>query len=83
METTIKSEKLTNYSKSVKAVGRRKRVIILLENQLKSGVKNTYERIGNHFVEGMKGIGVNTQEPLSESDIKRINKELSILKSRI
>ena len=40
METTTESKKLsTNYSKSVKAVSRRKRVIKSLELQLKLGYK--------------------------------------------
>lgn len=54
-------------SMAVKLVERRKRVIARHEAQLKSGVKNTKEG----------------SVPLSDGDIKRINKELTILKARV
>lgn len=57
-----------NYSKQKAAVERRIRVIIRLENQLKSGVK------------AAKEVGF---EPLEAKDITRINKELEILKQRL
>ena len=73
------SKKLYKYNKTVKAKIRREKVIQRLENQLKSGVKHpsikrTREKL-NLKIEGL--------EPLTESDIKRINSELIILKERI
>jgi len=77
METTIKSEKLSNYSKSVKSVSRRKRVIERLESQLKLGTK-----IPKAPMLSKATIGVDP-EPLTEHDIKRINSELLTLKARV
>ena len=58
-----------NHSMQLKVVSRRKNVIARLENQLKVGLKT-------------KG-PVSTTVKLTENDIKRIEKEISILKSRI
>ena len=58
-----------NYSKSVAVRSRRERVIVMLEKQLKSGFKR------------LKGVDYDTF--LAESDVKRINKELETLKSRV
>lgn len=49
---------------------RRKGALERLEAQLKSGVKNTTQN------------GKTVPEPLTESDITRINKEIAILKQR-
>lgn len=51
----------------VKLRNRRKNALIRLEQQLKSGVKTVKFE----------------KQPLTESDIKRINKEIQILKSKI
>ena len=56
-----------NHSMLIAAKSRRKSVIERLELQLKSGVKSTKDGV----------------KPLSDSDIKRINQELSILKTRV
>lgn len=56
-----------NHSLQLSVVSRRKNVIVRLEAQLKSGVKNVKQSV----------------EKLTESDIKRINSEIAILKSRI
>lgn len=55
------------HSMLIAAKSRRKSVIERLELQLKSGVKSTKDGV----------------KPLSDSDIKRINQELSILKTRV
>ena len=64
-----------NYSKSVAAKSRRERVIVMLEKQLKSGVKT--KKIGDTTP------FVFSKIILTESDVKRINKELETLKSRV
>ena len=51
----------------VKLRNRRKNALIRLEQQLKSGVKTVKFE----------------KQPLTESDIKRINKEIQTLKSKI
>jgi hypothetical protein len=51
----------------VKLRNRRKNALIRLEQQLESGVKSVKFE----------------KQPLTESDIKRINKEILILKSKI
>ena len=51
----------------VKLRNRRKNALIRLEQQLESGVKTVKFE----------------KQPLTESDIKRINKEIQILKSKI
>lgn len=56
-----------NHAMLIAAKTRRKSVIERLELQLKSGVKSTKEGV----------------KPLSDSDIKRINQELSTLKTRV
>jgi len=56
-----------NHSLLLSVVSRRKSVITRLENQLKSGIKTTKD--GNRV--------------LSDSDIARINKEITVLKTRI
>ena len=48
---------------------RQRNVIVMLEKQLKSGVKTQKKT-------------TDVKVPLSDSDIKRINKELETLKSR-
>lgn len=59
-------------SKTVAKIDRRKRVIVILEKQLKLGTKRNYTpREGYEVV------------PLTDKDILRINKELETLKSRI
>lgn len=57
-----------NHSMQLSTIARRKNVIVRLEAQLKSGLKT-------------KG-PMDTTIKLSETDIKRINSELVILKSR-
>lgn len=56
-----------NWSKQIKVRHRRSNVIDRLNYQLKEGTKNTKEGT----------------VPLTEKDVKRINKELETLKSRI
>lgn len=58
-----------NYGKSVAQKSRRERVIVMLEKQLK--VKTKRNKVSQDF------------DPLTDSDVKRINKELDILKSRV
>lgn len=58
-----------NYSMQLSAVGRRKRVIERLENQLKQGFKSKGPNYDNIL--------------LSEQDRKRIQKEIETLKSRM
>jgi hypothetical protein len=60
-----------NYSRTVCKKNRRERVIAMLEKQLKNGKKR--EKV----IHGAKTI------PLTEKDIKRIEKEIDILKARI
>ena len=59
------------FNGTPKARTRRSGVIARLESQLKSGRKPSKE-------EGSKGMA-----ELNEADIKRINKEIDILKTRI
>lgn len=63
--------KLFNNSPLAKA--RRKRVISRLETQLISKIKENPEKL--------EGNDINI--PLTEADVKRINKELKTLKERI
>ena len=56
-----------NHSLQLSVVSRRKNVIVRLEKQLKSGVKETKQGV----------------MPLTDSDIKRINQELLTLKHRV
>ena len=78
METVQESKKLsTNYSKSVKSVSRRKRVISSLELQLKLGTKTPKAHLITKATVGVE------LEQLTEHDIKRINSELLTLKSRV
>ena len=58
-----------NHSMQLKVVSRRKSAIERLEKQLKMGFKSKGPNFDN--------------VKLTESDIKRINSEISILKSRI
>ena len=60
-----------NYSKTPPVQARRRNVIYRLQNQLLSGVKSK------------KVEGVDTTVNLSDRDIKRINKEILILKERV
>ena len=62
-----KSKNLRKINRQKQVVSRRERVIVRLEEQLKSKQKNTKEGV----VE------------LTEIDVKRINKELALLKERI
>ena len=55
------------YFDGVAVKARRKGVLLRLEAQLKSGVKNTKEG----------------EVPLTDQDIKRINKEMQTLKERL
>lgn len=57
-----------HFNGTPQARARRERVVKLLEAQLKSGIKN---------------YGGNPAEPLTDDDVKRINKELEIIKTRI
>lgn len=59
-----------NYGKTVNKTIRRKKVIDVLEHQLKTGVK-TQKKTSDVKV------------PLTEKDINRIKKEIKTLKSRI
>ena len=56
-----------NHSLQLSVISRRKNVIVRLEKQLKSGVKETRQGV----------------MPLTDSDIKRINQELLTLKHRV
>lgn len=60
---------------------KRKDVIERLENQLKSGVKPQKNKDILNILD--KTNGLFGYIPLTEHDIKRINKEIDILKSRI
>ena len=60
-----------NYGKTVAQRSRRERVIKKLEAQLKRGDKT--EKIGE----------TSHKVPLTDSNIKRINKELETLKARV
>lgn len=62
-----KEQSGVRFNKSAAAKERRKKVIVRLENQLVSGKKITK----NDTVE------------LTTNDVKRINKELTVLKERI
>lgn len=64
-------EKVVTYIKNKKTTQRRKKVLHRLEEQLKKGTK----------IE--KQSDVWNEVPLVETDIKRINKEIQIVKSRI
>ena len=57
----------------VKKKQRQANALKRLEKQLKSGVKTNQFKDGSGYLE----------IPLTESDIKRINKEVEILKSRV
>lgn len=67
------SKKLYNGLEAVKT--RRKAVITRLERQLAAGTKIVSKKAPN-------GVIVSSEE-LTESDIKRIKKELSVIKERI
>jgi methanogenic corrinoid protein MtbC1 len=67
------SKKLYNGLESAKT--RRKTVIERLDRQLAAGTKIVSKKVSN-------GVIVSSEE-LTESDIKRIKKELSIIKERI
>jgi hypothetical protein len=60
------------YNGTPKAIQRRKSVIERLEKQLKKGMRPP--KIGEQTISDV---------PLMDSDIERIKKELSILKTRI
>lgn len=62
------------WNKSSKSKQRRKSVIERLETQLKSGVKP---------IEAMRLSKDKSTQPLTDLDIKRINKEIETLKQRI
>lgn len=62
-------------SRTVEMISRRKRVITMLETQLKKTTKNA-----SVLLDGKK---IQTTVPLLEKDIVRIKKELEILKTRI
>lgn len=64
---------MKHVSMSSKDKQKRERVIKRLEAQLVKGTKTTNFRDGSGYLE----------EPLTESDIKRIKSEISILKTRI
>jgi hypothetical protein len=68
------SKKLYNGLEAVKT--RRKSVINRLETQLAAGIKIVSKKASN-------GARVIAEEELTESDVKRIKKELSVLKERI
>lgn len=64
-------------NKTVEKISRRKRVITMLEAQLKLGTKNVFvQRIDN----GTREISI---VPLTEKDVIRIKKELETLKASI
>lgn len=69
-----------NFNKKGNAIERRKRVIAYLKKQLKDGVKNATVTTTNW-------VGITSSKtaevPLTESDKKRIEKELSVLLTRI
>lgn len=75
LKTTEKKEKRTQYSMDTKTVEIRKRVIENLEKQLKSGKKPLKNEEGKTYLK--------KKTELTESDIKRISKELEILKTRV
>ena len=63
---------------TIKQKARNQRVIERLETQLKSGVKNRVNRD-----EKGKRVSMSVGVDLEVKDIDRINKEISILKTRI
>lgn len=65
----MKKRNGVNWSMTIPAKSRRQRVLPRLQNQLKAGVKPSKENPGEMI-------------PLTEKDIKRINKEVETLKSR-
>lgn len=68
------SKKISGVAgKTLPKIVRRKRVILILEAQLKKGTKTSKISL---TTDGEK-------VPLTDKDITRINKELEILKSRI
>jgi len=66
-----KKQNGVNYGKTVAQKSRRERVIAMLEKQLKSGKKRQKVVDGNKII------------PLTEKDVKRIEKEIETLKDRI
>jgi hypothetical protein len=69
----MKKSSGVNYSKTVAKRSRRERVINMLEEQLKFGKKPIKNQVGDE----------NGLTELTDKDIERIKKELSILKIRI
>jgi hypothetical protein len=67
-----------NWDRRFPAKQKRKGVIERLEKQLKDGVKNTTIMVGKKYPTKQSAT-----IPLTDSDIKRINKELEVLKTRI
>ena len=59
-----------NYGKTVTQQSRRRRALAMLEQQLKSGVKTEKKTFDKKV-------------PLTEKDVKRLNKEINILKDRL
>ena len=68
------SKKLYNGLEAVKT--RRRAVIDRLERQLAAGTKIVSKKASN-------GVRVIAEEELTESDVKRIKKELLIIKERV
>jgi hypothetical protein len=75
MLKTEKTQKKKSYPMDSKTVERRKKTIERLEKQLKSGKKPLRNERGKTELK--------KKTELSELDIKRISKELEILKTRI
>lgn len=63
---------------------RRKRVIARLEAQLKSGKKPITDKLKKTLIE-THGVGAHNdfRDDLTEGDIKRIQREIAILKERV
>ncbi len=76
MEETMKS-----FSKQPYAVERRKGAIKRLEAQLKAGTKPEF--ITKTVKKKETRVQTSKSVPLEETDIKRINAELTTLKSRV
>jgi hypothetical protein len=68
------SKKLYNGLEAVKT--RRRAVIERLDRQIAAGTKIVSKKASN-------GVRLIAEEELTESDVKRIKKELSVLKERI
>jgi hypothetical protein len=77
VKSDVKVQAVINYPKDKRTIQRRVKVINRLENQLKSGFKT------EKGTAKLTAVTTGNDIPLTESDTKRIQKELLTLKSRI